>query len=92
MAKIKRNQIILLLLWVMVGVLGRWVPHIPNVTPLTSLSLLAGAVFSKRIALLFLLITAILSDVMLAWMYHYPVFGAWTFFTYTGFMCIALLG
>jgi len=85
-----KYQIILLLLWLAIGVFGRLVPHLPNMTPFTSLSVLAGAVFARRISFLLILVTLVLSDLFLAFLYHYPVFGTWTLFTYSGFALIVL--
>lgn len=87
---LSRNQIGVVL--VVVGVLGRLVPHIPNVTPLISLSLFAGANLSRRAAVLSLFGTLFVSDLGLALLLGYPVFGYWTLFTYTGFMAIVLVG
>lgn len=77
---------------VIVGVLGRLIPHIPNVTPLTSLSLFAGINLSCRAAILSLLFTMFVSDIGLALLLGYPVFGYWTLFTYAGFLMIVILG
>lgn len=77
---------------VIVGVLGRLIPHIPNITPLTSLGLFAGVNLSCRAAILSLLVTLFVSDIALALLLGYPVFGYWTLFTYTGFMMIVIFG
>ncbi len=83
---------LLILVWTIIGIFSRCIPHLPNLTPLIALSLLAGAVFSRKIALLLILTTMVISDLLLAWIYHYPPFGYWTLFTYSGFISIAILG
>ncbi|CAL7964034.1 conserved membrane hypothetical protein [Gammaproteobacteria bacterium] len=87
---LSKNQVWIAL--VIVGVLGRLVPHIPNVTPLISLSLFAGASLSSRVVFLSLFGTLFVSDLGLALLLGYPVFGYWTLFTYTGFMAVVLVG
>lgn len=77
---------------VFVGVIGRVLPHVPNVTPLTSISLFAGAKLPKSLAYATLLLTLALSDFALSRFQGYPVFSSWSFFTYTGFAAIAYFG
>lgn len=76
----------------MIGVSSRLIPHWPNFTPLVTLSLLAGAFFSRRRALVLVMTMLVLSDVSLSWLHHYPLFGSWTLFTYTGFLSMIFLG
>lgn len=78
--------------WLLVAVMGRLLPHPPNVTPLTSLSLMAGVLLSERLAFLLTIITLFFSDILIGIVYHYPLFGSWSLFTYSGFAVIALLG
>lgn len=86
------NKYYLILLWIFIGVIGRLVPHLSNVTPLTSLCLLSGTIFSRRFSLLLMLFILMLSDISLGWFYDYPVWGSWSFFTYSGVALITLLG
>ena len=79
--------------WIVtIGVLGRLVPHVPNVTPLTGLSLFVGASLPRPIALLILMFTLFISDLLLAFVFGYPAIGYFTLFTYTGFIGIAFIG
>ena len=73
-----------------IGIVGRLIPHVPNTTPITSLSLVIGISLSHRMALLHLFAILFISDVGLSLLYGYPVFSYWTLFTYTGFMTITL--
>ncbi len=77
---------------VIIGVLGRLVPHGPNVTPFTSLSLFVAPRLSRIGALLAVFVTMAISDLLLAVMLRYPVIGYFTLFNYTGLMGITLVG
>lgn len=88
----KTYQLVCLLLWIGVAVLGRVIPHLPNMTPFVSLSLLCASVYSKRSALWVMLVAAVISDAFISLVYGYPLFGYWTIFTYSGFLMMVLLG
>lgn len=80
--------------WILIvalGVLGRLFPHVPNVTPLTSLSIFIGVNLSCLAAFLAMFFTLFISDVLLVVVYGYPLIGYFTLFTYTGFLGIAFL-
>lgn len=87
-----KQQVLAVVMCIIVGVLGRVMPHLPNITPMTSLSLFAGSKLRRIVALLTLLVTFVVSDALLAWIYGYPVFSAWTIFVYSGFVIITLCG
>lgn len=82
----------LIFLWLLLGIAGRLLPHLPNSTPLLSLSLLSGIIFSRKMALLLISISLLVSDFILSHLNHYPTFGSWTMFTYMGFVIITLMG
>ena len=82
----------LALLWIIIGSLGRLIPHPPNMTPLTALSLFAGARLSRGVGLLSLLLILLISDAGIAYLQHIPLFGSWTWFSYSGFITIYWLG
>ena len=86
----KNNK--LAIVYIFIAVLGRLIPHPPNVTPMTSLCLFAGAKLSRTWAILVGLLSIIISDILLSLIYGYPMFGYWSFFSYTGFGAIVLLG
>jgi hypothetical protein len=75
-----------------VGVLGRLFPHIPNVTPMLGLSLYSGTNFPRWLAFFILIVTLFITDTALMLMYGYPIFSAWTLFTYSGFLLITFVG
>ncbi len=79
------------LIWLLIGIIGRCVIHIPDVTPLTTLCLFSSTVFSKRQSCLMLLLILVLSDLCLHYLLPIPAFGSWTIFTYSGwFMTLGL--
>jgi hypothetical protein len=82
----------MIFLFILIGVIGRLIIHIPDVTPLTSLALFAPTVFSKRTSFLMMLITLLLSDVCLHFFLGYSIFGSWTFFTYSGWLGTIFFG
>lgn len=86
------HLVIAVIFWTTVAILGRIVPHLPNATPLTSLSLLAGVLLTRPKALGVTLFCLLVSDSLLAHLYHYPVLGSWTIFTYSGFVFVVLIG
>lgn len=77
---------------IIIGILSRLIPHIPNVNPLISISLITGRNFSRFMALSILFFTMVISDIGLALLFGYSIFGYWTLFTYTGFIAITFIG
>ena len=88
----KNVQFLGVFLWIIIGVVGRLIVHIPDVTPLTSLCLLAPTVFSKRQSFLIMLIILLLSDLCLHFLFHYSAFGSWTLFTYSAWFGVIFVG
>ncbi len=86
----KNNKFIIA--YIIIGILGRLIPHPANVTPLNSLCLFAGSKLSRLMAIITMLLCILISDLGLAYLKGYPLFGSWTFFTYSGFAVIVLLG
>ena len=88
----KHHTALLALSWIMLSVIGRIMPHINNVTPITALALCAGLFFKRWHALVVVLLSLIISDVAVAYSYGYAMFGSWSLFSYSGFLLIALAG
>jgi len=78
--------------WVLFGVLFRLAPHVANYSPLLMMCLWSSAFWRKSTALVLTLLILFLSDVGLHWICHYPLFGAWSVFDYSGFLMITLYG
>jgi hypothetical protein len=87
-----QKQTKLALFWVGFGVLGRLIPHLPNVTPLNSLCLFAGSRLNRILAYFSTFAILLFSDIALSYLEGYPILTAWTFFSYTGFAAIIWLG
>lgn len=88
----KSQKYFLGLVWIIVGSLGRLIPHPANFTPTTALGLFAGSKLPRWFGLISLIILLLLSDLGIAYLQHIPVFGPWTWFSYTGFIAIYFLG
>ena len=86
------SRINLLLIWVAIGIMGRLVIHIPDVTPLTSLCLLSSTIFPKRVSVAIIFITLILSDFLLQIIFKQSQFGIWSLFNYSGWFLVILIG
>jgi hypothetical protein len=79
-----------LILWTLVAIIGRLIPHPYSATPMLSLALFSGFVFEGRLGLITTTIALLVSDLLVAWTGGYPVFGTWSVFTYSAFLVIAL--
>lgn len=70
---------------IVIAVLFRFLPHVPNMTPITALALFGGAYLPRRSALILPLSAMFLSDLVLG-------FSLVTPFIYGSFLLIILLG
>ncbi len=66
------------------GVVARWVPHPPNVTPLTALALFGGAYLSRRWAIGLPLLAVVLSDLVIG--LHETIAFTWGAFALAGLL------
>jgi len=83
----------MLALWmIVVGALGRIVPHPPNVAPVGAIAVLAGRTLPARAAVGLTLAAMAVSDLALAWIHGWPLAGIATPFVYAGFAAQALCG
>ena len=82
----------LALAWLLICVLGRIIPHPYGLTPLTSLSLCAGFFFKRWQGVLVAMLSLMLSDIVIAALHGYAVWGNWSVFTYTALLIIVLAG
>jgi hypothetical protein len=71
---------------------ARLIPHLANFSPMICVALFAGSLFDKRVAYPVVLLGMLVSDLLLAYVWHYPVLGSWSLFTYTGLMAIVFAG
>ena len=72
------------------GVIVRIIPHPPDFTPMIAICMFSG-LKTKKMSVIFIFILMLSSDVFLSLIKGYPVFGWWSFFTYTGFIAIILI-
>ena len=79
-------------LYILLGIIGRLIPHPANVTPMTSLCLFSGAKLSRLSAMIMVFIVMVISDMLLALWFDYPLYGSWMLFSYSGFAAIIGLG
>lgn len=86
MSNNKKNLIISAILIALV-IVGRLIPHAWNVTPVVAVSLLAGAIMSRKWAVSIPLVAMFLSDLIIGF-YHLPVMLA----VYGSFVVVALFG
>lgn len=76
----------LLIIFILIAVWFRLIPHPPNVTPITSLALFSGLMFQKRwLSILVPLVAMFLSDMVLG-------FGMISLWVYSAFIMITILG
>lgn len=90
--KQKSDHNLVAFLWILLGVVGRLVPHAANVTPMTSVALFGGTQLSRSRAFAMTTLTLIVSDILIAAVNGTEVYGPWALFTYSGFAAIAFAG
>jgi hypothetical protein len=88
--KLTSTVIISLLLWIAIATLGRLIPHPPNATPLASLAILSAVMLRKPWAIGLTLVSLCLSDIILGYLNHSAIWGTWSWFTYSGYLALAL--
>lgn len=77
---------------VIVGIITRIIPHAPNFTPEIMFALYLGVQYTRLRAILFILLMAIVADIIIGWHSVYSLFGMWTLFTYSALIIIGLCG
>ena len=78
--------------WLAFLILTRLLPHPPNTAPIFCAAIALSYFFSKNQVVTLGLIAFILSDIALGFINHFPIFGLWSFFTYSGFIAALILG
>lgn len=76
----------------MITLLSRILPHPPNMTAMTSFTLLAGANLNIQSAITIVCVNLLLSDVILSVIYGYLPFGSWTLFALLGYISLVYGG
>ncbi len=89
----KNDRNLLAFVWIVLGIGGRMLSLlIPNINPMTSLSLFGGAQLSRTKAFVLTFLTMLISDAMISKIHGVPMFGFWSLFTYSGFAAILFAG
>ncbi len=84
------RAVIGLLIVFALAIFARVLPHLPNSTPIMALCIFAGWHYRLSMALLFTLMSLLISDLLLAWMHHTAFLGVWSLFTYSGFLWVTI--
>jgi len=83
----KNTNLIIALLFILLGITFRLIPHAPNFTPIAAMALFGGVYFSKKTALVLPLLAVIISDIFLGF-YEPKIMVA----VYGSFLLCAILG
>ena len=75
---------------ILFAVCGRLIPHLWNMTPTLSLSLLSGRLFKTWQAITLTLFGMLVSDALLAILQHHAILGSWSLFTYSALLITTL--
>ena len=81
-----------LITWVLLCVIGRLLPHVPNVTPLIGLCLFVSTKLPRRLAMCCTMGALAFSDAGLAYIQGHAIFSSWSWFTYSGCLIVLLIG
>ncbi len=86
--KTKNTEIFIALILIGIGISFRFLPHLPNFTPIGAIALFGGVYLSKKIALALPLIAMVVSDVFIG--YYEPglmavVYGSFLIYILLGF-------
>lgn len=73
-------------------IIARCIPHLANLSPLIGLLLLAPIALQQRYRFYYCMLALLISDVVLAMVYHQSWLGAWSYWTYSGFAGVYLIG
>lgn len=76
------------ILFCIIGIGGRIMPHLPDMTPMLSLSVISHTRFKLWLNHAMLIFIMLLSNLLLAYLHHYPVFGYWSLGSTLGLIAI----
>jgi hypothetical protein len=91
-AILEKNRCGLTITVLLIGILSRIIPHIPNTTAILFSSAMLGYVLPRYKACFLVVFMGIVSDIFVSFVYHYPLLGTWTLFTYSAFIATAYTG
>lgn len=82
------DRVVFCLSWLFILVLGRMVPHLPNMTPTLSLCVFGMWWLRQKFFFLFAIFAIEVSDFILAKYYGYSAFGYWSIFNDSSYLLI----
>ncbi len=83
-----RNYLLIFL----IGFLGRVLPHPENITPFHVLCIFGGIYLPTRTAIYVQIVSFCCADMLIAFSSGFPIWGSWSFYTYTGTLGLVYLG
>lgn len=86
--KRKTLEFVIVLVFVLIGVSLRLLPHPPNFAPIAAIALFGGVYLSRKVALTLPIAVMIISDIFLGGYYHLPVMTS----VYGSFLLMVVLG
>jgi hypothetical protein len=78
------------LLWVLISVFSRVIPHPYSASAIISLSLWSPIFFNRYYGLVLSLLSMFIADICLHFSMHYPLIGSWSVFTYSAITLLVL--
>jgi len=85
------KKYILSLCFLLLSVVFKCIPHLPDFSPQIVLFMCLGARFSKVAGFLTILLISVITDLSYAAVTGFPAFGAWTVFTYSAYLTIGFI-
>jgi hypothetical protein len=79
----------MIILVLLLAVLFRLIPHIPNFSPQIVLAIYLATFLNKRELFFAILTLMVLVDAIHGFVANYNAFGTWTIFTYTGLLMVS---
>ena len=83
----KKIEILIVLVFILIGISLRFFPHPPNFSPITAIALFGGVYFSRKIALIIPIIVLIISDIFIGY-YEFSLMAS----VYGSFLLVVGLG
>jgi hypothetical protein len=88
----KASNLRIIAICIIIGALGRVLPHLANFSPFTNLSVFASRNLNRAMACITILFSMLVSDSILFFSFGYRPFFMYSLFTYSGFLAIAFFG
>ncbi|MDX2165310.1 MAG: DUF6580 family putative transport protein [Gammaproteobacteria bacterium] len=86
MSLLNRINFSLSAVFLLLMVISRLIPHPPDFTPTIVLSVLLRELFARDATVVIVVLGQLISDIFLSILHHYPLWGSWSFFVYSGLM------